>query len=455
MIESLPKISIIIRTKNEECWIQHCLEMVFKQDYQDFEVILVDNNSSDHTVSIAKRFPLAKVINVDVFTPGDALNQGIRASTGEYIVCLSAHCVPKETDWLKNLLDNFDDNPKVAGVYGRQLPVSYTDPVDKRDLLITFGRDKRVQKKDYFFHNANSMLRRDIWEKFPFDDKASNIEDRIWGKVVTDNDFHIVYEPSAEVYHYHGLHQGNPKKRVKGVVSIIEKLDDDIVNDLPNALKPENIQISAIVPVNDVKRLGSQKETLLHETLKIIRRSRFVNSIYLVSNHKYDITDQTSWIDRKCIADANNLSIDNIMSETLKIIESKGNYPSLLLFVNYEYLYKLDKIDQLVMERQYKGYDTIFPGYEDYGHYWVKNDESYEQINPSLNPRSERTPSFTALYGQGCLASSSNVRKGKLVHGRIGILHINEFKYTLRFNRNSIRDLIEDDHIRLVVKHES
>ena len=453
----MPKISIIIRTKNEEDWIQHCLEMVFKQDYRDFEVILVDNNSSDQTVSVAKRHPLAKVINIDVFIPGDALNQGIRASVGEYIVCLSAHCVPKETDWLDSLLNGFDNNPQIAGVYGRQLPVSYTDPVDKRDLLITFGRDRRIQKKDHFFHNANSMLRRDIWERFPFDDKATNIEDRIWGKMVTNNNFHIAYEPNAEVYHYHGLHQGNPKERVKGVVSIIEKLDDDIVNDLPNSLKPENIQISAIVPVNDIEKLGSQKEALLYKTLKNIKQSKFINSIYLVSNHEYSIAGETSWIDRKSIEDVDSLSIDNAMSETLKIIESKEDYPSLLLYVNYEYLYKLDKIDQLILERQYKGYDTVFPGYEDYGHYWIENDESYEQINSSLNPRSERAPSFSALYGQGCLASVSSIRKGKLVNGRIGILHINEFKYTLRFNRNSIRDLVEDELIQFqsVNKNES
>ena len=78
----MPKISIIIRTKNEEDWISHCLESVFKQDFQDFEVILVDNNSSDHTVADAKRYPLSKIINVDNFRPGDALNQGIKASVG-------------------------------------------------------------------------------------------------------------------------------------------------------------------------------------------------------------------------------------------------------------------------------------------------------------------------------------------------------------------------------------
>ena len=125
------------------------------------------------------------------------------------------------------------------------------------------------------------------------------------------------------------------------------------------------------------------------------------------------------------------------------------------MYINYEYLYKLNKIDQLVLERQYKGYDTVFPGYEDYGHYWVENEETYEQINKSLDPRSERSPSFSALYGQGCLASASNIRKGKLVAGKIGILHVQDFRYTLRLNRNSIRDLIEDGIIQSLDKNES
>ena len=43
------KISIIVRTKNEERWIGHCLKAIYEQDYPSFEVILVDNNSTDNT----------------------------------------------------------------------------------------------------------------------------------------------------------------------------------------------------------------------------------------------------------------------------------------------------------------------------------------------------------------------------------------------------------------------
>src|SRR5262249_51690853 len=143
-----------------------CLQAVFAQDQKDIEVIIVDNHSTDKTVEKAKRFPV-KVLEVDDYLPGKALNVGFKASSGVYIVCLSAHCVPVNDQWLSNLLNNFNDS-KVAGVYGRQEPLSFTSDFDKRDLLITFGLDRRVQIKDSFFHNANSMIRRDVWEKIPF-----------------------------------------------------------------------------------------------------------------------------------------------------------------------------------------------------------------------------------------------------------------------------------------------
>ena len=97
------KVSIIIRTYNEERWISHCLEAIFSQDFDNLEVIIVDNKSSDYTVGVAERYPIAAVVNIDKYTPGKAINDGIRASNGDYIVCISAHCIPKDNQWLKKL----------------------------------------------------------------------------------------------------------------------------------------------------------------------------------------------------------------------------------------------------------------------------------------------------------------------------------------------------------------
>ena len=49
-------ISIIIRTNNEERWITGILKKLNEQDHKDFEIIIVDNNSTDRTIEKAKKF---------------------------------------------------------------------------------------------------------------------------------------------------------------------------------------------------------------------------------------------------------------------------------------------------------------------------------------------------------------------------------------------------------------
>jgi len=250
--------SIIIRTKNEERWINACLQSVFSQDYGPLEVIIVDNNSTDKTLEKAKTYNV-KVVNVKKYLPGKALNRGVKASSGEYIVCLSGHCIPKNTKWLSNLIKNFESHKKAAAVYGRQEPMSFSSEYDKRDLMITFGLDKKIQKKDAFFHNANSVIRRDVWKEFPFDEKVTNIEDRVWAQKVLKNNFEIIYEPIASVYHYHGIHHDRNPERCLKVTRIMENLQKSKKSFQRSVYKIQDLKCAVMIPVKGrVPMLGGK-----------------------------------------------------------------------------------------------------------------------------------------------------------------------------------------------------
>tara|TARA_Y100000739_G_C20603668_1_gene464332 strand:+ start:233 stop:1534 length:1302 start_codon:yes stop_codon:yes gene_type:complete len=429
------KISIIVRTKNEERWIGHCLKAIYKQNFPSFEVILVDNNSTDSTLEIAKRFPIKRFLNIEKFLPGKAINLGIKASSGNLICCISAHCVPKNNNWLTILSKNIIEKPKIGGVYGRQIPTSFTEAIDKRDLVIVFGKDKRIQKKDYFFHNANSMFRRDIWERFNFDEEVTNIEDRVWGKKLVEEGLSIVYEPEAEVFHHHGLHQGNNPKRAKGVVSIIEKIENEFINDLPKTMMPENSNIIAIVPVAKKLDSNSRQRVLFNETIKYLLSSKYLKSIYILSNEKSLCPENTFWLNRKKIKNSENLNLDQLLKISLLLIEEKSIFPDSLIYFNYDYIYRPEGlIDNLIIKFLYGGYDTTFSGLIDYSHYWFKNKEGeFFQTDDSFNKREKRDPIFKALYGLGCIAGAHNIKKGKMVTGKIGILPLEEEKFTKRF----------------------
>jgi len=222
------KASVIIRTKNEEKWIGSCLFAVKHQDYPDFEVILVDNESRDDTLSIARRHE-CRIVNIPdhEFNFSRALNQGIAQSSGSLIAILSGHCIPVDEQWLSRLAMNFA-NENVVAVYGQQRPLPDSSPFDKRDLWITFGMDRKLQRRDYFFHNANSMIRREVWEAVPFNENIHGVEDQDWAKRILRDGNRIVYEPTAAVYHHHGIHHTQSEERVDRVVRVIERIQKDL-----------------------------------------------------------------------------------------------------------------------------------------------------------------------------------------------------------------------------------
>jgi len=87
-------LSIIIPTYNSDKTIRAALESVYMQEYQDYDVLIIDNNSSDNTVEIFKEYSL-KYKNIQWYSekdngPYDAMNKGIKLAKGEWVYFLGS-----------------------------------------------------------------------------------------------------------------------------------------------------------------------------------------------------------------------------------------------------------------------------------------------------------------------------------------------------------------------------
>lgn len=426
-------ISIIIRTKNEERWIGEVLTSIFSQDYKDFEVIIVDNNSTDKTIEKARQFNV-KIISIDKYLPGKALNLGIKSSRGDYIVCLSGHCIPVNNKWLSNLLSGFSGED-TAGVYGRQEPMSFTTDFDKRDLLITFGLDKRIQIKDSFFHNANSIIRRDIWKKYPFDEAVSNIEDRVWAKKVIASGYKIIYEPEASVYHYHGIHQNGDTDRCAGVVNVLENIESIGMVDRQQDKRIKKEEVVAFIPVKgEVQYLNGRP--LVEYTIRHAKDSKYIKEIFvLTDNPKIKTIAEKLGVSVPFLRKSmNNESLDQALKDSLERIESRGIYPDIIaiLWVTFPFREK-NYIDKLIFELVAKGFNSIISVKPLFETCWQEKEKGeYIKVDSGNLPRERRKKMFIGIEGLGYVTYPDCIRKNKIYQENIGIIEVHNPVSTIK-----------------------
>lgn len=111
---NLPKVSVVIPAYNEAAYIEKTLQALLQQDFQyPFEVIVVDNASTDATAEIAGGFPGIRVVREERRGVGFARERGRQEVRGEIFASLDADCVPPN-DWLKRGVAYFDQSHIVA-----------------------------------------------------------------------------------------------------------------------------------------------------------------------------------------------------------------------------------------------------------------------------------------------------------------------------------------------------
>lgn len=214
-----PLISIIIPVKNGAFYLRKTLGSIFNQTLiSKSEVIVIDSGSTDETLLILNEFSV-RVISIFPadFNHGEARNLGAREAKGKYVVMTVQDAEPADENWLRNLLDGFDSE-EVAGVCGQQIvphdleknPIDWFRPISvpRMHKYVLLGHQSFDQltsaekMKMCCWDNVNAMYKRDILLKVPFR-KVSFAEDAQWAKDALENRYEIVYNPKAQVKHYH------------------------------------------------------------------------------------------------------------------------------------------------------------------------------------------------------------------------------------------------------------
>lgn len=124
------KISVIIPTFNEEDVIGDCVDSLKQQSYKNFEIIIVDDGSTDKTVNLVKNIDLVKLLRQSHKGPGSARNFGASKSKGEILVFVDAD-MTFDKEFISELTKPIRDG-KTNGTFSRHEYVSNSDKIYAR-----------------------------------------------------------------------------------------------------------------------------------------------------------------------------------------------------------------------------------------------------------------------------------------------------------------------------------
>jgi glycosyltransferase involved in cell wall biosynthesis len=205
-MEDYPLVSLVIPVWNSPDLIAKCLAAIGEQTYpcDRFEVLVIDNGSTDTTADVIRSFPIAKLISEPAAGSYCARNRGLGEARGEYVAFTDADCVPDPT-WLSEAVKAAHRHP-TAGVLAGRVELFRAGPggseaCEKYESLFSgFNQARNVAKG--FCITANWMSRRELLERFGgFNATLKSSADSEFARRIGAAGHPIVYVPDMVVKH--------------------------------------------------------------------------------------------------------------------------------------------------------------------------------------------------------------------------------------------------------------
>jgi len=196
-IPEMPRLSLIIPTFNEEKHIRSCLESIFENDLpaSEYEVIVVDNGSTDSTRDIVKQFDVSLYIMPDL-NVGGVRNFGAEKANGSIFAFLDGDCVI-DPDWLHRAISRISEGPQYA--FGGQYLLR-SNPSWLERYWVLNDNSKFVEQTT-LVGGCIVVPREAFFEVGKFDETMLSGEDSDLTKRLNSSGITVVIDPSLSVVH--------------------------------------------------------------------------------------------------------------------------------------------------------------------------------------------------------------------------------------------------------------
>lgn len=232
-------VSVIIPTYNRASLIGRAIKSVLNQTYQKFEIIIVDDGSTDNTREVAKKFQ-ERDKRIKYFKHainkggGAARNTGIRNSKGEYIAFLDSddEWYPEKLEKQIGIFNKNDEN--LAAVYSGSFYIDCRSGMAKREIPKKKGYIlEDLLKKNVVVGGASPVIirRKCIESVGGFDERLPSRQDLdLWIRIARCYTFDFIPYPLIKIYRDHGLVRitDNRDAKIEGRAILYNKIKSDL-----------------------------------------------------------------------------------------------------------------------------------------------------------------------------------------------------------------------------------
>lgn len=198
------EVSVVIPVYNEEKYIQNCLDSLLKQEEKPNEIIVVDNNCTDNTIELVKKYKDIKIIREAKQGMIPARNAGFNKAENEIIAKCDADTI-LPLNWIKNIKNNFSKDFSFVGI---SMPIRISDvPIVGRSTILfyIYMLVPRLMIGVYPFVGPSYAIKKTVWDEVKnricLDEKAVHedidlcLHIRKYGKIYHDGN--IIVASSA------------------------------------------------------------------------------------------------------------------------------------------------------------------------------------------------------------------------------------------------------------------